>query len=91
MGDGPAWRQRADLEGFPTCRGRQAAFYAGLYPTNVGGYGGAFGWTQGIQIFCNCGHNWYNSLQARFNRRFKDGDSDQENYTWQKAEQEDGA
>ena len=25
-------------------------FFAGLYPTNVGGYGGAFGWTQGIDV-----------------------------------------
>ena len=92
VGDGPdVGVNEPTLEGFPNVpRDMRKPFFAGLYPTNVGGYGGAFGWTQGISIFCNCGHNWYNSVQARFNRRFKDGYSYQMNYTWQKAEQEDG-
>ncbi len=92
VGDGPdVGVNDPTLEGFGTLsRDERRPFYAGLFPTAVGNYGGAFGWTQGISIFCNCGHNWYNSMQARLNRRFKDGYSYQMNYTWQKAEQEDG-
>ena len=93
VGDGPAVNVNdPTLEGFGTIpRDQRRPFFAGLFPTNVGGYGGAFGWTQGIDFFCNCGHNWYNSLQTRLNRRFKDGYSYQMNYTLQKAEQEDGS
>jgi outer membrane receptor protein involved in Fe transport len=93
VGDGPAVNvNEPTLEGFGTIpRDQRRPFNAGLFPTNVGGYGGAFGWTQGIDFFCNCGNNWYNSLQTRLNRRFKDGYSYQLNYTLQKAEQEDGS
>jgi hypothetical protein len=93
VGDGPAVNVNdPTLEGFGTIpRDQRRPFFAGLFPTNVGGYGGAFGWTQGIDFFCNCGHNWYNSLQTRLNRRLKDGYSYQMNYTLQKAEQEDGS
>jgi outer membrane receptor protein involved in Fe transport len=93
VGDGPdVGVNEPTLAGFTEGidRNLRRPFFAGLYPTTVGNYSGAFGWTQGISIFCNCGHNWYNSMQARFNRRFKDGYSYQMNYTWQKAEQEDG-
>ena len=39
------------LQGFPTVpRDKRRPFFAGLYPTTVGGYGGAFDWTQGIQL-----------------------------------------
>ena len=36
-------------------RDQRRPFFAGLFPTTVGGYGGAFGWTQDIEFFCNCG------------------------------------
>ena len=93
VGDGPAVNVNdPTLEGFPTIpKDQRRPFFSGQFPTNVGGYGGAFGWTQGIDFFCNCGHNWYNSMQTRLNRRFKDGYSYQLNYTLQKAEQEDGS
>jgi hypothetical protein len=93
VGDGPAVNVNdPTLQGFPTIpRDQRRPFFAGQFPTTVGGYGGAFGWTQGIDFFCNCGKNSYDSLQARFNRRFKDGYSYQLNYTWQKAEQEGGS
>ncbi len=93
VGDGPAVDVNdPTLEGFPNVpRDQRRPFFAGQFPTAVGGYGGAFGWTQGIGFFCNCGKNWYDSLQTRFTRRFKDGYSYQMNYTWQKAEQEDGS
>ena len=93
VGDGPSVNVNSpSLEGFPdVSRDVRRPFFSGAYPTNVGGYGGAYRWTQDIAFFCNCGHNWYNSVQTRFSRRFKDGYSYQANYTWQKAEQEDGS
>jgi hypothetical protein len=93
VGDGPAVNVNdPTLQGFPNVpRDQRRPFFAGQFPTTVGGYGGAFGWTQGIDFFCNCGKNSYDSLQTRFNRRFSDGYSYQMNYTWQKAQQEDGS
>ena len=41
-------------------------------------------------FFCNCGHNWYDSIQTRFNRRFKDGYSVPDELHVQKAKQEEG-
>ena len=93
VGDGPdVGLNDPTLVGFPGIpRDNRKPFFSGQAPTTVGGYGGSFGWTQGINIFCNCGKNSYDSLQARFNRRFKDGYSYQMNYTWQKAQQDDGS
>jgi hypothetical protein len=94
VGDGPdVGVNDPTLVGFPDVPREQqkAVLLLARHQRSVGGYSGAFGWTQGISIFCNCGHNSYDSLQARFNRRFKDGYSYQMNYTWQKAEQDDGA
>ncbi len=31
-----------------------------------------FGWTQGINFFCNCADNHYNALQTKFETRFSD-------------------
>jgi hypothetical protein len=31
-----------------------------------------FGWTQGINYFCNCADNRYNAMQAKFETRFSD-------------------
>ena len=85
-------RQRSDARRLPDVpRDQRRPFFAGQFPTTVGGYGGAFGWTQGIDFFCNCGHNSYDSLQTRLNPPFAGGYSYQMNYTWQKAEQEDGS
>ena len=44
-----------------------------------------FGWTQGIDYFCNCANNAYDSLQAKFNKRFAGGYSVKANYTLQRA------
>jgi outer membrane receptor protein involved in Fe transport len=90
-GDGPAINVNDPtldgfLQGVP--RDDRRPFYSGRVRTVEGNYGGAFGWTQGIDFFCNCANNWYDSLQARVVRRFAGGYSWQANYTWQKAEQE---
>ena len=86
-GDGPAVNvNNPTLEGYPDVPfNERRPFFAGRFPTNLGGYGGAFGWTQGIDFFCNCANNWYDSLQTRFNKLFSNGYSLQLNYTLQKA------
>jgi outer membrane receptor protein involved in Fe transport len=50
-----------------------------------------FGWTQGIDYFCNCATNSYDSLQAKFNKRFSEGYSAKVNYTVQRARQHGGS
>jgi hypothetical protein len=44
-----------------------------------------FGWTQGIDYFCNCADNRYNALQTKITKRFSDGWSLLAHYTWQRA------
>jgi hypothetical protein len=46
-----------------------------------------YGWTQGMDIFCNCATNRYDSLQAKFTKRFAKGYSVQANYTLQRERQ----
>ena len=46
-----------------------------------------FRWTQGIDYFCNCATNSYDSLQAKFNKRFAQGYSAKVNYTMQRVRQ----
>ena len=46
-----------------------------------------FGWTQDIGYFCNCATNSYDSLQAKFNKRFSQGYSAKINYTLQRVRQ----
>ncbi len=90
-GDGPdVGANDPTLEGFPSVsQNQRRPFFAGNR-TDYLGLGGNFGWTQGIGYFCNCANNWYDSVQAKFNKRFSDGYAVQVNYTWQKAEGEGG-
>ncbi len=48
-------------------------------------YYAAYGWTQGIDFYCMCNTNAYNSLQVQLNRRFKAGYGVQASYTFQDA------
>jgi outer membrane receptor protein involved in Fe transport len=88
-GDGPATNvNQAILDGFPDVPTNQRRpFFAGGVP-NTSGFGGAFGWTQGIDYFCNCATNAYDSLQTKFTKRFSDGYSVQATYTLQRAIQD---
>ena len=91
-GDGPTVNpNQPSIVGFGTLNTDQRRpFFNGLVRTQVEDLGGNFGWTQGIDYFCNCADNWYDSLQARFTRRFSGGLQANASYTLQRAEQEDG-
>jgi len=91
-GDAPAINaNQPTIEGFGTLNTNQRRpFFTGL-TTPVEGLGGAFGWTQGIDFFCNCARRSYNSMQARFTKRLSAGYSVTSGYTLQRAEQEGGS
>src|SRR4030095_16632693 len=73
-GDGPATNvNQATLAGYPNLSTDQRrTFFAGNVP-NTSGFTGPFGWTQGIDYFCNCATNAYDSLQTRLTKRFSGG------------------
>ncbi len=50
-----------------------------------------FGWTQGIDYFCNCSDNRYDSLQVKAEKRFSQGYSILAHYTLQRAIQDDAS
>jgi outer membrane receptor protein involved in Fe transport len=80
-GDGPALDvNQATLTGYPDVpRNQRRPFY------------NKFGWTQGIDYFCNCATNRYDSLQTRLTKRFSHGYSGQANYTLQRVRTHDGS
>jgi hypothetical protein len=80
-GDGPAINiNQASLVGFTQ----------GVPLNNRRPFFNKFGWTQGIDYFCNCATNSYHSLQAKFNKRFSQGYSAKVNYTLQRTRQHGG-
>ncbi len=77
-GDGPAINaNQATLVGFGTIplNQRRPLF-------------NAFGWTQGIDYFCNCADNRYDSVQIKVEKRFSEGYSLLTHYTRQRALQD---
>ena len=90
-GDGPEFDvNQPILDGFPTVpQNQRRPFFSGIQTTYLG-LGGAFQLPQGINYFCDCANNWYDSLQAKLTKRFSGGYSAQVNYTYQKAEGESG-
>jgi outer membrane receptor protein involved in Fe transport len=80
-GDGPAIDiNQATLDGF----------LQGVPRNNRRPFYNKFGWTQGIDYFCNCATNSYDSLQAKFNKRFTQGYSAKISYTAQRVRQHGG-
>ena len=80
-GDGPAFDiNQATIQGYPGVpRNDRRPFFR------------KFGWTQGIDYFCNCAKNRYDSLQTRLTKRFSRGYSVQTNYTFQRVRTHDGS
>ena len=60
-------------------------FFPGRDPNQFKPFFRKFGWTQGIDYFCNCADNRYNALQTKVTKRFTQGWSFLAHYTWQKA------
>lgn len=80
-GDGPAINiNQATLNGF----------LQGVPRDNRRPFFNKFGWTQGIDYFCNCATNSYDSLQAKLTKRFSSGYSGNVSYTLQKVRQHGG-
>jgi hypothetical protein len=90
-GDGPAINiNQPTLVGYPNVpQNNRKPFFAGGVNNDLG-LGGAFKWTQGIDYFCNCAKNSYDSLQMKFNKQFSTGYSVKMNYTLQREVQESG-
>jgi len=80
VGDGPAVNaNQPRLDGFPTV------------PTDLRKpYFTRYGWTQGIDAFCNCGTNRYDALQTKLTKRFSRGYSVFAQYTLQRERQHGG-
>jgi hypothetical protein len=74
-GNGPAFNANMpSLEGFPGVpQNQRRPFFT------------RFGWTQGIDYFCNCADNHYDSLQAKLTKRFSGSYSMNASYTWSRA------
>jgi outer membrane receptor protein involved in Fe transport len=80
-GDGPAVNiNQASLNGY----------LQGVPLNNRKPFFNRFGWTQGIDYFCNCATNSYDSLQAKLTKRFANGYSSHVNYTFQRVRQHGG-
>ncbi len=79
-GDGPAIdANQASLVGFGTVpRDQRRPLF------------NKFGWTQGIDYFCNCADNRYDSMQLKVDKRFSNGYSILAHYTLQRALQDSG-
>ena len=89
-GDGPTVNpNQPSIVGFGTLNTDQRRpFYNGLVRTQIEDLGGNFGWTQGIDYFCNCAEI-RNSLQAA-SPSASARPAGQRSYTLQRAEHEDG-
>lgn len=80
-GDGPAFDvNQAPITGYTPGRNN----------TLVKPFFQKFGWTQGIDYFCNCADNRYNSLQFKLDKRFSEGYSVLAHYTRQFQSADDG-
>ena len=78
-GDGPAFNVN------------QAAFIPGNSNDNLAKpFYSKFGWTQGIDFYCNCATSKYDSLQIQFEKRFQGGLNLTGNYTYQITKVDDG-
>ena len=64
----------------------QQAFIPGLTNLNLAyPFYSRYGWTQGIDLYCMCLNNEYNSLQVQLKRNYSSGYGIQASYTYQVA------
>jgi len=63
----------------------QPAFVPGLTLNQARPYFAKYGWTQSINLYCNCATSRYDSLQTQFTARAAGGLFLQANYTWQRS------
>ena len=92
FGDNPATNvNQPTLVGFTqgVSSNDRRPFFNGTVATPLG-LGGNYGWTQGIDYFCNCATNLYQSLQTKLTKRFSAGYSLFMQYTLQRSENNDG-
>ncbi|MBI5084173.1 MAG: TonB-dependent receptor [Acidobacteria bacterium] len=69
----------------PNFNVNEAAFVPGVADSNIRKpFYSKFGWTQGIDLYCNCATNSYNSFQMRFEQRTSYGLTFNGSYTYQK-------
>jgi outer membrane receptor protein involved in Fe transport len=71
----------------PDCEGNQAtlAGFPNVPRNDRRFFFNKFGWTQDVLLYCNCGDNHYNALQAKFTKRFGSSYSILAHYTLQRA------
>lgn len=75
----------------PNFNVNQPAFLAGNSNSDLAKpFYKSFGWTQGIDFYCNCATAKYNSLQLQFEKRFGAGLNLTGNYTYQVATDDSG-
>jgi len=78
--------------GFPTCPAGVTTPQpdCGLSQSVRRPFFSRYGWTQGVDFFCNCASSNYNSLQAKVEKRFSNGVQLLAHYTWSKSLSYDG-
>ncbi|PYT11843.1 MAG: hypothetical protein DMG59_25255, partial [Acidobacteria bacterium] len=71
----------------PSFNVNEAAFVPGVADANLRKpFFQKYGWSQGIDFYCNCGNNRYDSLQIQVEKRYSHGYTLIGNYTYQKAQ-----
>jgi len=78
--------------GFPVCpTGVSTPQHNCGLPQNVRRpFFASYGWTQGVDYFCNCTSSNYNSLQTKIEKRFSNGLQLLGHYTWSRSLSYDG-
>ncbi len=75
----------------PNFNVNEAAFVPGVADTNARRpFYSRYGWSQGIDFYCNCATSRYDSLQIQVEKRLKGGLQVTSNYTYQKAQDDAG-
>jgi len=74
----------------PNFNVNEKAFIPGLANQDLARPFAKYGWTQGIDYYCDCANDNYNSLQIQLVSRYKSGFTLQASYTYQVAKFQNG-